>query len=348
MDFTSCLVQQIRLHGPLEPEDVMKLCFQASYGASHLIEDPDHAWLALRREAEAVEVSGGPLAEEIGGSFHRISLPAWKGRALPLGWLFRMMTCPQLPIMDAEGRFSSCLEAAGEVIRKEEVGFSVQDWESFLRAYLAQGIRSVHHSAQYREREKPSYRVVDAVMVRTVPVLERLATMSKEHPLTIAIDGRAASGKTSLAQALHQILDADLIHMDDFFLPKELRSPERFRTPGGNVHYERFVQEVLPQLAKGKPFSYRIFDCSRMDYSGLREVGEGSVRIVEGSYCMHKAFGDYADLKVWCDVTPQEQRRRIRIRNGEEGLAVFQERWIPLEEAYFAAQGIREAADLVV
>ena len=36
--------------------------------------------------------------------------------------------------------------------------------------------------------------------------------------------------------------------MDDFFLPPALRTPERRSEPGGNVHYERFLTEVLPNL----------------------------------------------------------------------------------------------------
>lgn len=43
---------------------------------------------------------------------------------------------------------------------------------------------------------------------------------SKQH-LILAIDGMSASGKTTLANELHQILGGHLFHMDDFFLPLE-------------------------------------------------------------------------------------------------------------------------------
>ncbi|MBS7324987.1 MAG: (d)CMP kinase, partial [Angelakisella sp.] len=35
----------------------------------------------------------------------------------------------------------------------------------------------------------------------------------------IALDGRAAAGKSTLAAALAETLQAAVIHMDDFFLP---------------------------------------------------------------------------------------------------------------------------------
>ncbi|MCL1877401.1 MAG: hypothetical protein FWF80_00945, partial [Defluviitaleaceae bacterium] len=64
----------------------------------------------------------------------------------------------------------------------------------------------------------------------------------------IAIDGRSASGKTTLASELAAQTGASVIHMDDFFLPQDLRTEERLNTPGGNVHHERFASEVLPHI----------------------------------------------------------------------------------------------------
>lgn len=48
----------------------------------------------------------------------------------------------------------------------------------------------------------------------------------------IAMDGRAAAGKTTLAEELAVTLGGAVVHMDDFFLPGELRTPERLAAPG--------------------------------------------------------------------------------------------------------------------
>ncbi|MBQ3256889.1 MAG: hypothetical protein IJA67_05715 [Oscillospiraceae bacterium] len=66
---------------------------------------------------------------------------------------------------------------------------------------------------------------------------------SGTRPVVIGMDGMAASGKSTLAALLADRLDAAVIHMDDFFLPQGFRTPERLRTPGGNVYYERFCKE---------------------------------------------------------------------------------------------------------
>lgn len=168
------------------------------------------------------------------------------------------------------------------------------------------------------------------------------------RPTVIAIDGRCASGKTTAAELLRGVLGASVVHVDDFFLPPDLRSPERYAAPGENFHHERFRTEVLPQLRRADGFSYRRFDCHVMDYNGSVEVPAAPFVIVEGSYSHHPCLGDYADLKVFFTVDSGEQIRRITERGGAEAAARFRERWIPLEERYFSHFGIAERADFVI
>ncbi len=162
----------------------------------------------------------------------------------------------------------------------------------------------------------------------------------------LALDGMSAAGKTTAAGSLAARWRAPVVHMDDFFLPSALRTPVRCAEPGGNVHYERFCAEVLPGLASGKGFSYRVFDCGPLDYRGVKAIPAAPVVIVEGAYALHPAFGDYADIAVFLSVDPAEQEARIRARNGPERRADFRDRWIPLETAYFAAFHIPERADI--
>ena len=179
---------------------------------------------------------------------------------------------------------------------------------------------------------------------------ERRKAAGKGRCLIVAIDGRSASGKTTLAESLAEKTKAGVVHMDDFFLPQELRTKERFREPGGNVHYERFCREALPALAAGGDFDYVRFDCGRMALGDRCHVDCSSgIVIVEGAYSCHPVFGDYMDIRAFCDVTDQEARlARICRRSGESAVEQFRRRWIPLEEAYFEAFRIREKAHIVL
>ena len=171
---------------------------------------------------------------------------------------------------------------------------------------------------------------------------------SGRSPFVIAIDGRSAAGKTTLAALLAEQLSAAVIHMDDFFLPMELRTPERLAEPGGNLHRERFAEEVLTHLRPGKGFCYRRFDCSRMDYGEQIIMPAAECCIVEGAYSCQPAFGEYMDLRVFCDIAPGLQKERILARNGEEGWRHFAERWIPMEERYFTAVPVEAQADIII
>jgi uridine kinase len=164
--------------------------------------------------------------------------------------------------------------------------------------------------------------------------------------IVIAIDGRAGAGKTTLATALSRVLDCDVVHTDDFFLPSRLRTEERLSEVGGNVHYERLHREVISKI--GKRFSYRRFDCSTMSLGSICSVRNKSFLIVEGSYALHPYLGDYYDVAVFCDVKVSVQQKRILDRNGAEKLKMFKEKWIPMEEAYFLKFNIERKCDITV
>ncbi len=179
--------------------------------------------------------------------------------------------------------------------------------------------------------------------------LDKVLSALPENCCVIAIDGRCAAGKTTLAGNLAKVTGGAVIHMDDFFLPPSLRSEERYSTPGGNVHWERFLEEVIPYLRSGRAFSYRKFSCSTLCYDPLPvSVPPSYPLIVEGAYSLSPVFGTYYDFSVFMDIDAASQEKRIRHRNGDEKAEVFLSRWIPLENAYIDAYGINRHASLTL
>ena len=168
----------------------------------------------------------------------------------------------------------------------------------------------------------------------------------------VAIDGNAASGKTTLAAQIAEYFapqcSVNVFHMDDFFLPPALRTPERLSEPGGNVHYERFRSEVLAGVAANAPFSYGVFDCSVMAITHSVAAEPAALSIIEGAYSMHPYFGAPYDLRIFLSATAETQRARILRRNGAEMLTRFETIWIPMENRYFEAFRIREQCDFVL
>lgn len=343
--FQEYLRSQLAMHPSIQPRDVAKLCYQAAFGAEHLLSDTAGVRKHFEQEFAAVPANGKlPLYEQISDGICRMNLGAWKAAGLEAAWLFRMFADTGAADNGSE-LMEQYLTAAEDVLRSTDHAFTDGEWEAYLFAYKAEGMPAVRHTEQYREAERPAYRIVDTKYLRILPVLLRLQAWRSG---IIAVDGRAGAGKSTAAELLRRVLDGGIVYMDDFFLPSELRSTERLAQPGGNVHYERFIEQVLPYLGKNDAFTYKIFDCSRMEFHGQRTVAAGDWQIVEGSYSHHPVFGDYADLRVFVDVDADEQLRRIERRNGTQTLEMFRTRWIPMEEAYFAVHQIAEQADVVM
>ncbi|MBR2942474.1 MAG: (d)CMP kinase [Clostridia bacterium] len=177
----------------------------------------------------------------------------------------------------------------------------------------------------------------------------RIEALMKEKPhVLVAIDGPAASGKTTLAAHLAGRYGAQTLHMDDYFLQTHQRTPERYAQPGGNVDRERFLEEVLLPLSGGAAYVRRRFDCAAMTLLEGETVQPGRLTVIEGSYSLHPVLAPRYDLRVLLTVDACTQSARILARNGEEKHRQFMERWVPLENRYFEQTRIEERADMLL
>lgn len=189
---------------------------------------------------------------------------------------------------------------------------------------------------------------MDIIHLTDDSFIELLNTITKisKRPLLIAIDGRCTSGKSTLASKLSEKMNASILHMDDFFLRIEQRTPERYKEPGGNVDIERII-EVIHEYLEHKSISYAPFNCKLNKLDPVKNIAYKDILIVEGSYSMHRELINFYDYKIFMTVPYDTQIERIRKRNGEKMLNMFIDKWIPLEEIYFKAFKVEEEADIV-
>ena len=163
----------------------------------------------------------------------------------------------------------------------------------------------------------------------------------------IAIDGRCASGKTTIGNELAKFLNAEVIHMDDFFLSNKQKTKERLTEVGGNIDYDRFLNEVLSKLIINEPFSYQVFDCSSQTFNKIVEIQNNGYIIIEGTYSQHPKFITFYDFQIFVTVNEKEQLERLKIRNPRL-LNRFTQEWIPMEEEYFQTFKIKNNADYLI
>src|SRR5438309_10605711 len=110
-------------------------------------------------------------------------------------------------------------------------------------------------------------------MAQRDPVaLVREALRGRTGTRWIGVDGKGASGKTTLAERIAAALpQAVVVHIDDFARP-DLRGWER----------DRFVRQVLEPLLTGRPGRYQRWDFDRDVGAEWHEVRTGVPVVVEG------------------------------------------------------------------
>lgn len=334
----------------MEPTDAVKLAYQSAFGCGHLLSARQACADFVRREMETVPAcEDAPAAVLIGGGLCRLNLAAPAVRALSPERIADMMMLTNDRVLaraDNAARFEESLTQLENLARAGETPFSAEDLHAYLEGYRAQGCPPVSHSEGFRQAYHPAYRVVLSDFAVLLPLIQR---MDENACRVVAIDGLCGSGKTTLAALLGSLYGTQPIPMDDFFLPYDLRTAERLSQPGGNVHHERFLSEVLSRIGTGD-IAYNRFDCA----TGAllpRVHRDAGLIIIEGSYSHHPAFEtEYRRLnalRVFVSTGDQEQLRRIALRNPKL-LESFQSRWIPLEKTYFEAYDISRRADVVL
>jgi len=330
----------------MEPDDAIRLAFESAFGCGNLIPGAEKNIGWIRRQIERTPVEDVPPWTNIGNGLCRLNLASPEVRALGERCIYRMLRLTELELVswhDTDLRYFGGLIAVKALAHKGETAFTVQQLDERICRFHDDGRRFICHSDSYCRRYHPSYRVVLTDLAMLIPVLRRDSKV-------IVFDGPCGSGKSTLAGWLARLLDTQPIPVDDFFLPPEMRTPERLSEPGGNMHRERFRAEVLEGLKKGGDVRWRRFDCSTLTYQP-RMKPDSPVTVIEGSYSHHPYFEDmYRELgalRVFVDAAPAEQLRRIEKRAPEKR-HMFETRWIPLEKTYFEAYDIRGSADVVI
>ncbi len=166
MKFEYYLREQLSRHPTVMPQDIIKMCYQAAYGAEHLLSDTEGARKYLEMEYSAVVPSDGELYEMISDSVCRVNLSVWKKKRLPFDLLFSAFVSSVRISENGSELFEELISEADELVQKGAMPFSAEAWSSFLAEYRRTGMPAVHHSERYRKNEAPAYRIVRSALLK--------------------------------------------------------------------------------------------------------------------------------------------------------------------------------------
>lgn len=346
------LLLHAKKYPAMKAEDGVKLCYQSEFGGGHLLPSRDACVESIREEwaSAALLNPNSPLLEPIGGGLIRLYLNAEGAKDLrpeTIAGLFMAVSDKKHGTQTGFFKKVSVLRVlTGEGL----MPFSTAELDAFWAGYKAAGYPLCRHSGDYRLAYHPAYRLAGMEAEKCLPLLMAIdLRLMKKTPVTIAVDGPSGAGKSSLAAWLQTVYgDCEVFHMDDFFLPPQRKTEDRLNTPGGNVDWERFLEEVLLPLKQGKAFTYRPYDCGNCTLCDPVQAMPRMLNIVEGVYSQHPALRGAFDMNVFLSIDKQEQSERILKRNGKRMHGRFLKEWIPLEDLYFREMSISQKADLIL
>jgi uridine kinase len=180
---------------------------------------------------------------------------------------------------------------------------------------------------------------------RSVPVAEFAATLRDRHtgdgrPTVVAVDGRSAGGKSTLAARLAgAVPGAALVHTDDVAWWHSFFDWVDLMRTG-----------VLEPLHRGEAVAFTPPAWTERGRAGAIVVPPSArLVVVEGVGAGRRELADLVDATVWVqsDEATREAREAARVAAGEVTARLVDE-WQREELPFLAAQRVWERADCVV
>lgn len=339
MNTKEYILNQFKIYPKLELQDLMKFLYQSCFGCEHLVSNFSKVKSNIEHELQDNKDSFNSI-EELDGDYVRIHL----NYGLSVDTLSTLFILSSQQEKKGIKQLEEKNQSLMDLISNNELPFSVEESKCILSKWKEDNYPAIHHSNTFNQLYHPAYRLIHK---KYVPFLELFKYIDNNHPSMISIDGRCASGKTTLSNLLKLVYDCNVFKMDDFFLQPHQRTTERLESPGENVDHERFEAEVLIPLSKHEDVKLCKFNCSTMSIEHAILIPYKPLNIIEGSYSMHSSLQKYYDFSVFLTVNKDEQIERLRKRNPKM-LNNFIQRWIPLEEAYFNTFSIQDKCDIQI
>ena len=341
------LTMHCQSYPELKAQDILKYLHQSCFGCEHLVSSQEAATEYILKEySETCNGCDTPI-EQLDGAYGRVPISYLK-RGLCANTLAKLFVASSKKEKNGLNELIQKLKIAQELAGEGVFPFSQSEFKGAVNEWQKKGYPAIRHSDAFREKYHPSYRVIASEYIPFLPLFAEIDIRLAKGKLTVAIEGGSASGKTTLSKLLEQLYGCTVFHMDDFFLQYEQRTPERLSEVGGNIDRERFLTEVLQPLSKGKPVSFRRFDCSSMSLREKEQVNPEKLVIIEGAYSMHPELAGYYDFSVFLDISAELQKERILRRNSPQMAQRFFNEWIPLERLYFEKTAVKSRCDTVI
>jgi uridine kinase len=177
---------------------------------------------------------------------------------------------------------------------------------------------------------------------RVVDVLAEIAQRPALNGLRlVGVDGPGGAGKSTVARRLAAASGAPIVQIDDF-----LSWPEFL-----DGWWPRFEREVLSPLVAGQDAVYQVRDWVGDEFGNAvadwKTTRWAPLVILEGISCSRGVAAELLAYRIWVDAPAPLRLERGVARDGETHRVLWTD-WQVREERFFAEDGTRTRADLIV
>ena len=333
-----------------EIQDFIKLIYQGTFGGEHLVKNKETVFNYLLTECNQIEISNKyePLYEIISDEYVRINLVPYIKGNFSLKELNDCF-CEQ----KANRSLNTLIERINiflDLVSDNTIKLNKEETTSFLEEYRKNNFPVFHHTIEYRNEYNPHYRVVPIDFLsnemkeyQLLSFIKNIEATSKQKHVYIAVEGKCASGKTTLIDKINKSTNITIVHTDDFFLSKK----EKEIPIGDFINYSKII-DLLKALENNEFVTYEKFNCSKQLYEKATIHSTSKIIILEGVYSFNLHLREYMNNLIFVTINKEDQLKRLQKRENSESYQKFIDLWIPNEEKYYSTFPILDMADLLI
>ncbi len=146
----------------MDPQDAVKLLYQAEFGPGHQVGDEKKSLALLKAEMEGLAAAKGErMYESIGNGLCRWNLRPCAEKGIPAEDINRLFVETARSVKGDKRRFLQSLHLLEQMAEEDETPFDPVELDVYLIRYREKKCSAVHHSEAYRAAYQPAYRVVN-------------------------------------------------------------------------------------------------------------------------------------------------------------------------------------------
>ena len=200
---------------------------------------------------------------------------------------------------------------------------------------------------------------------RKLPIFEKIlkeieTRKKKDRTFVVGITGIDCSGKSLFAESFEKFLisrgfETQMISIDDFHNPRAYRYSGKDQIEN---YYNRsfdnkaIVEKLLIPVHEKRSHSAKLtilnWQTDKYDIEKEFSFNQNTIVILEGVFLFRKELSPYIDYKVFIEIPFEESKRRAEIRDTEETLRKYVEKYLPAQRRYLNEFPPQETADMII